>query len=220
LRQARFFILERVLLPLAVVPLRWWIRSWRLQEPDPAVLAALFREPRLVFITFHGMLLHLLAFAQLPLRSGRSLVVLLSPSLDGRLLAATLRRFGIESVRGTTGRRSVGGAVDFIQRLRDGKVGMIAVDGPVGPCCVPKPGPTRLAAAAGAHIALAVTTASRGLRFGTWDRAHLPLPFARVELHLHHLSPLPVDADEAAIHGVGDALLAAARTVRSPVLPT
>ena len=185
MRRLRFFILEKILLPIMIVPLRLLIRTWRAAGPDDALVAAVFREPRLVFVTCHGMFLHLLRFAQLAPDHGRRLVVMLSPSLDGRLLAASLRYFGIDSVSAASGRRGVAGAREFRRRIEGGDIGVVAVDGPRGPRGIVKPGALQLAAAAHAAVVVAVTVGRAGLTLGSWDRAHLPLPFARVALAFH-----------------------------------
>jgi len=219
LRRFRFFLLEKIVLPAAIVPLRLLIRTWRRRGPDEATLRAVMQTPRVIFVTYHGMLLHLLKFAPIPPAYGRRLVVMLSPSRDGQLLAATLRRFGIAHVSGTSGSRGVAGSLEFIERIKAGDIGVVAADGPRGPCCMAKDGVLRIAAAAGACVAPVMTSASWGARFGSWDRAHLPAPFARVELSLQ-LLPAPAAGDNArALPAMQEALLGAARRIGSPVLP-
>jgi lysophospholipid acyltransferase (LPLAT)-like uncharacterized protein len=219
LRRIRFWLLERVLLPVAIVPLRLLIRTWRGRGPDDTVLHAMMRTPRVVLVTYHGMFLHLLKFSQLPPAFGRRLVVMLSPSRDGQLLAAALQRFGITHVCGTSGSRGIAGSLEFIERIKAGNIGVVAADGPLGPCCVAKDGVLRIAAAAGAAVAPAMTSAGWGTRFGSWDRAHLPAPFARVELSLQLLPPPDAKGDAPALHALQQALISDARRLGSPVLP-
>jgi lysophospholipid acyltransferase (LPLAT)-like uncharacterized protein len=211
-RRLRFFLLERIVLPIAIVPFRLLMWSWRRRDPDPETLRMLLASPRAVLLTFHGMLLHLVAFAPLIDAAGRRLVVMLSPSRDGRLLAAFLAHFGIDHVRASTSSRGMRGSRELIRRVAAGDIGVIAVDGPRGPCCVTAPGSVRVAAAAEATAFLAVTSAERGIRFGSWDRAHLPGPFARVELRL-------VRAAELEHAQIDAALLASARDIDSPIVP-
>jgi lysophospholipid acyltransferase (LPLAT)-like uncharacterized protein len=211
LRRLRFLLLERVVLPLAIVPFKLLVWSWRKIPPDAETVRRLVETPRAVLVTYHGMFLQLVAFAPLLDGTGRKWVVMLSPSLDGRLLAAFLARFGIDHVRASTARRGTGGSLALIRRLRRGDVGIVAVDGPRGPCCVAQPGFERLAAGAEASIVLAVAAAERGVGFGSWDRAQLPLPFARVRLVLDFAG---ADGESAA-----NRLLAAARDLGSAVVP-
>jgi len=214
LRRLRFWLLQTVVLPIAARVFRVLVRTWRTHPPAEAQLAPFRTEPRLIVVTCHGMFLQLLAYRSVPSAFGRRSVVMLSPSLDGRLLAAALRSFGIDSVHATSGSRAVGGSLEFLERIRAGDVGIVAVDGPRGPCAVAKPGALRLAAAADASVLVAVTSASRGLRFGSWDRSHLPLPFAHVSVDLPQL---PRGADPVAT--LQSVLVDSARRLRSPVVP-
>jgi lysophospholipid acyltransferase (LPLAT)-like uncharacterized protein len=70
-------------------------------------------------------------------------------------------------------------------------------DGPRGPARVAKPGVVALASAAGASLVPVAVAARPCLRFGSWDRVMLPLPFARV--HCVYGSPihLPKRSDDA-----------------------
>jgi lysophospholipid acyltransferase (LPLAT)-like uncharacterized protein len=53
-------------------------------------------------------------------------------------------------------------------------------DGPRGPAGVAKPGVIGLARASGAPLVPVGISAAPAKQFGSWDRALLPLPFARV----------------------------------------
>jgi lysophospholipid acyltransferase (LPLAT)-like uncharacterized protein len=216
-RRLRFLLLEKVVLPIASPPLRALVRSWRARA-DEAAIARLFASPRVVIATYHGMLPHLLAFAPLAARHGRRVVVMLAPSLDGRLLGAALARFGIDHVRATSGSRGVAGSREFLARVAAGDVGVVAVDGPRGPRCVAKPGFLRLAARANADVAIAVTSGGRGVRLGSWDGAHLPLPFARVELACDFPDGT-LRSDASGLAAIEQRMLAVARRIESPVLP-
>lgn len=219
LRRLRFLVLQHLVLPLAIVPLRWLVRSWRAQGPDANLIAEVKARKPVMLFTCHGMFLHLLAFAQIPPRHGRRLVVMLSPSLDGRLLAAALDYFGIDHVQGTLGSRAVAGSREFIKRVQAGDIGVVAADGPRGPCCVAKAGFLRIAAAANAHLLLAATSARHGLTVPSWDRAHLAAPFSRVEILARLLPPPTAGSEDEMLAQVQAAMLKAARQIASPVLP-
>ena len=168
-------------------------------------------------MTYHGMAFHILAYARF---FPRRLVVMVSPSYDGRLLAAFLKYFGIERVFGSSKSRNIAGSLEFIRRVKAGEIGLIAVDGPRGPCCVAKPGFLKMASAASAHLILATTSASSGITFKTWDRAHLPAPFAALELSLQLLPPPDVTDPERELSAVQELLVSSARKIGSPVLQT
>jgi lysophospholipid acyltransferase (LPLAT)-like uncharacterized protein len=218
-RRLRFFALEKIALPAGIMPLRMLVRTWRARGSDDPYFVAAMAAPRVVVATYHGMFLHLLAYAHVPPRYGRRLVVLVSPSLDGRLLAATLTHFGIDHVFGTSSARGVRGAREFIARIASGDVGIIAADGPGGPCCAAKPGLLEIAGLADAQIFLAMTSARHGLTLPTWDRSHLPVPFARVEIKGLSFVPQAAASLNDQLAAMQSDLLTLARSIASPVLP-
>ena len=214
-RRQYFFILEKILLPIIVFPLRLLVKSWRWPDADAEMIRRISDTPRIMLVTFHGMLLHLLALPRFIPRQG---VVMLSPSYDGRLLAAFLKHFGVNHVFGSSRSRNIAGPLELIRRTQAGEVGLIAVDGPRGPRGVVKPGFLKLAAAADAHLLLVTTSASRGITFKTWDRAQIPAPFAKLQFSLQLLPPPKrADADEN-LTAVQALLLSSAREVGSAIV--
>ena len=143
---------------------------------------------------------------------------MLSPSYDGRLLAAFLKHFGVNHVFGSSRSRNIAGPLELIRRTQAGEVGLIAVDGPRGPRGVVKPGFLKLAAAADAHLLLVTTSASRGITFKTWDRAHIPAPFAKLQVSLQLLPPPKRAEAEQNLFAVQTLLLSSAREVGSPIV--
>ena len=194
-----------MLLPLIAPLCRALVASWRVREsPDsPASLAAVGAEPRVVVGVCHGMLLQAVALARQPALRHRRFVVLLSPSRDGRLLAAFLARFGIGHAVGASGQRAVAGGRDFAHRVAAGDIGVVGIDGPRGPRGQVTEGWLRLAAAAGAAPYLLVTSASSGLTLGSWDRAHLPAPLATVTTWLEAEAEVDIAAIQQRMNDAG-----------------
>ena len=190
------------------------MRSWRVRVRDEVTLDEIWRTPRVMFVTFHGMLLQLLAFSHLARLHGRQFVVLLSPSLDGQLLAAALRHFGVDHVYVGAREPGVTRTQQFIRRVRDGNVGVIAVDGPLGPCGLVKPGFVGVAAAADAAVAAAASWAGCSIGFRSWDHARLPLPFSRVEVRLQLWPASGIAEDPELLGQVQQALAATQRETR------
>ena len=214
-RRQYFFILEKILLPIIVFPVRLLVKSWRWPDADAEMIRRISDTPRIMLVTFHGMLLHLLALPRFIPRQG---VVMLSPSYDGRLLAAFLKHFGVNHVFGSSRSRNIAGPLELIRRTQAGEVGLIAVDGPRGPRGVVKAGFLKLACAADAHLLLVTTSASRGITFKTWDRAHLPAPFAKLQFSLQLVAP-PSRTDSGQTLSAVQALLhSSAREIGSPVV--
>jgi lysophospholipid acyltransferase (LPLAT)-like uncharacterized protein len=216
-RRLRFFTLEKILLPVAIRPFRLLVRSWRVDGPDGPEEQAAKAAPRLIIVTWHGMLPHLLRYAPFVLERGRRPVVLVSPSLDGRLLAATLAYFGIDHVFGTSNARAVSGARRLIARVAAGDVGVIAADGPRGPCGIAKPGVLEMAAMADARLLIVTTSTRHGMKLGSWDRSSLPLPFARLHMKMSMFEPPPGAAFEDQLRALQAQMTDMAQAIDSPV---
>ena len=150
IRRLRFFLLENLVLPLAIFPLRALIWSWRKEGPGQDVTDEIAAMPRVILTIWHGSLLHGFAFFPLAKPYGRRWRVLVTPSLDGRLAAATLDRLDAGHVLLVSGVRGVDAATQFIRCVEAGEVGVIIADGPLGPRGVVKAGVARTVAVAGA----------------------------------------------------------------------
>ncbi|MBN8281164.1 MAG: lysophospholipid acyltransferase family protein [Gammaproteobacteria bacterium] len=114
-------------------------------------------------------------------RAGLPVTFLTSPSVSGEVPAAIIRRWGGGVLRGSS-KRSAGQALkDMYEVLvirRNSLV--ITPDGPTGPLHEFKPGTIMLARMTKAPIILVAYAAKPCIRWNSWDRFILPLPFARV----------------------------------------
>jgi len=207
-------VLEKLVLPLIIAPFRVVVWSWQRSEPDPATLHNLMETPRAIVATYHGMFLQLLAYTPV---SKRRLFVVLTPSLDGRLLAAALRHFGIDHLAVARGKRGIAGSREFARRLNEGDIAIVAVDGPRGPAGVAQAHVLRLAQVSQASVFLAITSAPRGIRFGAWDRSCLPLPFSRIECRLKGFEDDRNGNGASGVEALQTAMMRAAREINSPI---
>jgi hypothetical protein len=148
-------------------------RSWRItsEGQDPFL-----RSGPVVGALWHqGLLVAAYHFR------GRSVAVPVSQSRDGELIDTVLRRLGFAaSPRGSSSRGGSALLRTLIRATRAGTVVAVLPDGPRGPARAAKPGVVALAAATGADLIPVGVAARPAFRFGSWDRALLPLPFARV----------------------------------------
>jgi len=111
----------------------------------------------------------------------RGIVVPISQSRDGDLATALLRHLGFAaSARGSSSRGATSLLRNLIRQARAGQPVGFLPDGPRGPAGIAKPGVMALARASGAPLVPIGISASPSKQFGSWDRAILPLPFARV----------------------------------------
>jgi len=219
MRRLRFAVLEAVVLPLGVLLYRVLMRTWRVQPLNPAVMAELANEPRVIFAIFHGTLIEAIAQRRAWIPYGRRWVILTTPSLDGRLAAAMLERLEIGYAPLRSGERGLAAAGEYLARVESGEIGVLLVDGPRGPRGVVKPGVARTIAAAGARVVAIGLACSPGMRLGSWDRTVIPAPFARVHVHCA-LLPVPADGrtyDLGVLQAAMEAAeLAAARDLSTP----
>jgi lysophospholipid acyltransferase (LPLAT)-like uncharacterized protein len=130
----------------------------------------------------------------------RRAVVIVSRSRDGDWIEALLSRLGYApSPRGSSSRGGAAALRQQIRATRETGVGALLCDGPRGPAGVAKPGIVLLARACRAPLWPVVFSARPALRFGSWDRMLLPLPFARVICAYGEPIVVPRDANDATL---------------------
>jgi lysophospholipid acyltransferase (LPLAT)-like uncharacterized protein len=140
---------------------------------------------------------------------GRQGVVMVSASRDGDIIADTIERFGLRAIRGSTGRGGIAALKGMIEALRHDRFSAgIIVDGPKGPPLVAKSGVLVLARATGVPIVPGTWWARPVVRFKSWDRTILPLPFAKLVFAFEEPLLVPRDTDDAALPDLCDSLTA------------
>ncbi len=137
----------------------------------------------------------------------RPVHMLISSHRDGELIAAAVKGFGVEMIRGSANdpkkpEKNKSGApavAAMAVALKSGAIVGITPDGPRGPAEIAKIGAVRLAALTGAPILPAGYAASRATRLSTWDRFVLTQPFSRMAFAAR--APIHVEpgADEKAL---------------------
>lgn len=121
-----------------------------------------------------------------PLDKAQPAKALISLSPDGQFIAKAVARQGFPAIRGSSSNkdkadRAKGGSQALRDGLRQLKIGALAItpDGPRGPVNVMAEGLPVLAKLSGAPALFIGLSCSPAIRLGSWDRAVLPLPFAR-----------------------------------------
>jgi lysophospholipid acyltransferase (LPLAT)-like uncharacterized protein len=128
----------------------------------------------------------------------RKTVALTSASNDGAMVAAAMRVFGLDSIRGSSSRRGVAALVGLKRALAAGKDICLTPDGPRGPRYKVQPGFLKLAEATGAPVIPIHLRFSNAWRLKTWDRFVIPKPFSRVEITFAEPIRIPRGLDESA----------------------
>jgi lysophospholipid acyltransferase (LPLAT)-like uncharacterized protein len=144
-----------------------------------------------VIAFWHGEMLPVLATFG-PLHS----IVLVSPSNDGKILQQLLRDWGHVIVEGSSSR---GGkqALEQLVALAPENIILITPDGPRGPAHVSKPGAVITAQRSGVPIVHVRVRSTPKVTFArSWDQFQVPLPFARITLHLSEPVYIPQGIDE------------------------
>ena len=157
--------------------LAWLIgRSLRWEEHGREHLAAARASGRpILFVFWHNRLLHT------GYRLSRErLVMMVSQSRDGDIIARVAHDQGIASVRGSTSRGGPAALRALARAMKQhGLCGGITPDGPRGPRYALQPGVLLAARLAGALVVPVALGFSRKTVFSSWDAFQLPWPFAR-----------------------------------------
>lgn len=128
---------------------------------------------------------------------GKRLHILISVHRDGEIIAGVMKRFGFDVVRGSSTKGGMAAVRKMITLLRQGNDLGITPDGPKGPAEVVKDGVAQIALISGKGIIPLAFAASRRVRFTSWDRFYLPLPFSRLHFvvgePLYHLAGEELD---------------------------
>jgi lysophospholipid acyltransferase (LPLAT)-like uncharacterized protein len=175
---------------LGALVLRAWAATWRVttEGPDPltpghgAVVAAFWHRNILMAAWYFR---------------DRDFSVAVSRSKDGDLIAAVLAGLGYRRVaRGSSTRGGTAALRELVGLVDSGATVSVQTDGPQGPARVSKIGVVTLARLAGKPIQPVTFSAGPAIRFQSWDRTILPLPFARVLCRYGDPIPAPTEPDD------------------------
>ena len=110
---------------------------------------------------------------------GKALHILVGQHRDAEIIANILSRFGFSLVRGSSTRGGREALRVMLKLLASDQDLGIAADGPKGPAEVLKPGAAQLSRLSGKAVIPITFAASKAIRFRSWDRFMLPLPFSK-----------------------------------------
>lgn len=137
-----------------------------------------WRDGKNVILAFwHGRLLMMPVMYK-----GRGVSVLVSQHRDGELIARTVKRFGINSVRGSSTRGWLGGIKGLLNEIRGGRDIAITPDGPKGPRFNVQMGIIHLSKITGLPIIPITFSASKKKPLRAGMPLFYPIPFQGVSL--------------------------------------
>ncbi len=157
-----------------------------------------------IFAFWHSRLLMMcprMEESPLPIR------VLVSQNRDGEVISKIVRRFGHDTIRGSTRNpkkikdKGSGPAVlEMMRHLRSGGSAAITPDGPRGPVCVAQDGASMLSAQTGLPVIPLSYSTNSAYRLSSWDRFLFALPFGRGAYVVGPPIPAPPPDDENALN--------------------
>ncbi|MBS1713556.1 MAG: lysophospholipid acyltransferase family protein [Armatimonadetes bacterium] len=121
---------------------------------------------------------------------------IISQSKDGDMQDTIFRKFGFNTIRGSTGRGGVKAAIESIEVLKKGAVMAFTPDGPRGPSGIVQGGIMLMAKKSGAWLVPVGVSADRRWLVKTWDRYMVPKWFARCTMVFGEPFQIPSDASE------------------------
>lgn len=113
---------------------------------------------------------------------GTKAAALVSNSRDGDVLAATLHRWGIKVVRGSSSAGGSEAISEMVELIADGYTLLITPDGPRGPHHEMKIGALVVAQRTGASLMLCAPHYRNAFSLHSWDSFQVPKPFSTVDL--------------------------------------
>jgi lysophospholipid acyltransferase (LPLAT)-like uncharacterized protein len=153
--------------------LNWTLRKEYRKEEYPQEF---WNQGRQIIVAFWHQRLLMMPFLRVQGKFG----MMISQHRDGEWIARTVKRFGIDSVRGSTTRGGLSALRGMIRFFRAGGSLAITPDGPQGPRHVVQTGVVELARQTGAPILPVTYSAFPRKVFGSWDHFILPFPFGKV----------------------------------------
>ncbi len=129
-----------------------------------------------IFALWHGWQYGLLG---VPAR--KDLHLLISPSLDGEIIARVTGKLGFSTVRGSMKRDGTKALREILKILKADKSVAYTVDGPKGPIHEVKEGVIRIAQMSQKPIIPFVPSSNWKIEINSWDKYKIPFPFATVK---------------------------------------
>lgn len=116
---------------------------------------------------------------------------LISASRDGQYIADLCKQWEVESIRGSSSRKSVQVMGDAVDCLKRGKYVAMTPDGPRGPRYSMSRGPVRMASEMGVKIIPVAINYSSYWELKSWDKFQIPKPWAKITFVLGEAISVP-----------------------------
>ena len=173
-----------------------WCATLRVTEDKRERVESLIREGKPVVLC----LWHDECFTLIHMRQGLKLMTIASQSRDGAFITGALESLGFAVARGSSSRGGTSALLASARLMRKGYSPAITIDGPRGPRHVVKDGVLFLSRLTNTPLVPIRAFCERSIRFKSWDRFEVPLPFSKVTVRYGEPYWLgDVELDEAAL---------------------
>ncbi|MBS0660567.1 MAG: lysophospholipid acyltransferase family protein [Verrucomicrobia bacterium] len=190
--------IQRLLGGTAAGFVRGICRTLKYEVDDRAGLRERAPHDPVVWMFWHNRLLQVpyMRARVLPRPGGAAMT---STSKDGAWVAELLQRFGIQAIRGSPSRRSLGAIKEILAVLKRGEDIGITPDGSRGPKYHLKAGVVTIGQISRCELMPFSPEYERYWELKTWDNFRIPKPFSKVRLVLGPCLRVPreIESEEA-----------------------
>lgn len=122
---------------------------------------------------------------------------IISSHFDGSLIAGTLAKFNIRSLRGSSRKGAKQVLIQAFKSIKQGEEVLITPDGPKGPRHAMSDGAIGIALKSKLPIFVMNFQAKRYWKLRSWDKFVIPKPFTQVDFYIQSISLDNMDLEEA-----------------------
>lgn len=133
---------------------------------------------------------------------GKSVWAIISLSRDGEMQDKIFKKYGFQTIRGSTGRGGARAAAEAVKVLRTGAWMAMTPDGPRGPSGKVQDGVLYFARKSGAALIPVGSCARPRTLVKSWDRYLVPWPFSKGVLLFGQPIFVPEDASDEAVEAI------------------
>jgi len=133
-------------------------------------------EEHCIYLFWHRNIIPLMYYFR-----NRSIVILISPSNDGELIAGPATQLGYQTVRGSSSKNSIGSLKKLLKLSKDNSIA-ITPDGPLGPRETVKDSVIYLAVKTKLPLVIVTSDIKKEWIFHTWDLFRVPKPFSKITI--------------------------------------
>jgi lysophospholipid acyltransferase (LPLAT)-like uncharacterized protein len=174
-----FRALALILVPfLGSLVIRFLYRTNKIYFHAPETLT---QDP-IIFACWHGELL-MLPYFYSHYRAKPHAKVLISPHFDGKLIANTIKHFGLGTLAGSSHKNAARVLIQAIKTIKEGYDIGITPDGPKGPRHEVADGIVVMAQKAKAKVVLVEIKPTKYWQLNSWDKFTIPKPFGEIHYY-------------------------------------